>query len=134
MRLSRRNDATAEDAKKSACAASRWQARRETEPRVPTSFDPDKDTGELQVMPVSAEYTAERPIMPETRSPCATERAPRCGADLSESRATAKRRTESRKARRACAEARAAAPGKSPEADCTNSAGKACRAESARKI
>ena len=42
------------------------QARRETEPRVPTSFDPDKDTGELQVMPVSAEYTAERPIMPET--------------------------------------------------------------------
>ena len=29
------------------------QARRETEPRVPTSFDPDKDTGELQVMPVS---------------------------------------------------------------------------------
>ena len=42
------------------------QARRETEPRVPTSFDPDKDTGELPVMPVAAEYTAERPIMPET--------------------------------------------------------------------
>lgn len=42
------------------------QARREAEPRVPTSFDPDKDTGELPVMPVSAEYTAERPIMPET--------------------------------------------------------------------
>ena len=40
--------------------------RREAEPRVPTSFDPDKDTGELPVMPVSAEYTAERPIMPET--------------------------------------------------------------------
>lgn len=40
--------------------------RRETESRVPTSFDPDKDTGELPVMPVSAEYTAERPIMPET--------------------------------------------------------------------
>lgn len=40
--------------------------RHETEPRVPTSFDPDKDTGELPVMPVSAEYTAERPIMPET--------------------------------------------------------------------
>lgn len=40
--------------------------RRETEPRVPTSFDPDKDTGELPVMPVSAEYTAERPIMPKT--------------------------------------------------------------------
>ena len=31
------------------------QARRETESRVPTSFDP-----------VAAEYTAERPIMPET--------------------------------------------------------------------
>lgn len=29
------------------------QARRETESRVPTSFDPDKDTGELPVMPVS---------------------------------------------------------------------------------
>ena len=42
------------------------QARREEESRVPTSFDPDKDTGELPVMPVSAEYTAERPIMPET--------------------------------------------------------------------
>ena len=42
------------------------QARRETESRVPTSFDPDKDTGELPVMPVAAEYTAERPIMPET--------------------------------------------------------------------
>ena len=42
------------------------QARREAEPRVPTSFDPDKDTGELPVMPVAAEYTAERPIMPET--------------------------------------------------------------------
>lgn len=42
------------------------QARREAEPRVPTSFDPDKDTGELPVMPVSAEYTAERPVMPET--------------------------------------------------------------------
>lgn len=40
--------------------------RRETESRMPTSFDPDKDTGELPVMPVSAEYTAERPIMPET--------------------------------------------------------------------
>ena len=40
--------------------------RREPESRVPTSFDPDKDTGELPVMPVSAEYTAERPIMPET--------------------------------------------------------------------
>ena len=40
--------------------------RRETESRVPTSFDPDKDTGELPVMPMSAEYTAERPIMPET--------------------------------------------------------------------
>ena len=40
--------------------------RREAEPRVPTSFDPDKDTGELPVMPVSAGYTAERPIMPET--------------------------------------------------------------------
>ena len=40
--------------------------RRETESRVPTSFDPDKDTGELPAMPVSAEYTAERPIMPET--------------------------------------------------------------------
>ena len=33
---------------------------------MPTSFDPDKDTGELPVMPVSAEYTAERPIMPKT--------------------------------------------------------------------
>ena len=64
----------------------------------------------------------------------ATERAPRCGADLSESRATAKRRTESCKARRTCAEARAAAPGKYPEAGCTDSAGKACCAESARKI
>lgn len=42
------------------------QARREAEPRMPTSFDPDKDTGELPAMPVSAEYTAERPIMPET--------------------------------------------------------------------
>ena len=42
------------------------QVRREAEPRVPTSFDPDKDTGELPVMPVSAKYTAERPIMPET--------------------------------------------------------------------
>ena len=42
------------------------QARRETESRVPTSFDPDKDTGELPAMPVAAEYTAERPIMPET--------------------------------------------------------------------
>ena len=42
------------------------QARREPEPRVPTSFDPDKDTGELPAMPVAAEYTAERPIMPET--------------------------------------------------------------------
>ena len=42
------------------------QAHRETEPRVPTSFDPDKDTGELPVMPVAAEYTAECPIMPET--------------------------------------------------------------------
>lgn len=42
------------------------QARRETEPRMPTSFDPDKDTGELPAMPVAAEYTAERPIMPET--------------------------------------------------------------------
>ena len=40
--------------------------RREAEPRVPTSFDPDKDTGELPAMPVAAEYTAERPIMPET--------------------------------------------------------------------
>ena len=40
--------------------------RREAEPRMPTSFDPDKDTGELPAMPVSAEYTAERPIMPET--------------------------------------------------------------------
>lgn len=40
--------------------------RREPEPRVPTSFDPDKDTGELPAMPVAAEYTAERPIMPET--------------------------------------------------------------------
>lgn len=39
------------------------QVRREAESRVPTSFDPDKDTGEL---PVSAGYTAERPIMPET--------------------------------------------------------------------
>lgn len=96
------------------------QARREAEPRMPTSFDPDKDTGELPAMPVSAEYTAER--------------APRCGADLSESRATAKRRTESCKARRTCAEARAAAPGKYPEAGCTDSAGKACCAESARKI
>ena len=44
----------------------RNRRRREAEPRVPTSFDPDKDTGELPVMPVSAEYTAERPIMPET--------------------------------------------------------------------
>ena len=42
------------------------QARREAEPRVPTSFDPDKDTGELPVMPVAAEYTVERPIVPET--------------------------------------------------------------------
>ena len=101
------------------------QARRETEPRVPTSFDPDKDTGELPVMPHHAGNAGLH---------AATERAPRCGADLSESRATAKRRTESRKARRTCAEARAAAPGKSPEAGCTDSAGKACRAESARKI
>ena len=42
------------------------QARREAEPRMPTSFDPDKDTGELPAMPVAAEYTVERPIMPET--------------------------------------------------------------------
>ena len=101
------------------------QARREAEPRVPTSFDPDKDTGELPVMPVSAGYTGLH---------AATERAPRCGADLSESRATAKRRTESCKARRTCAEARAAAPGKYPEAGCTDSTGKSCCAESARKI
>ena len=99
------------------------QARREAEPRMPTSFDPDKDTGELPVMPVSAGYTAERPIMPETPSTSRT--APT---------AMAKRRTKSRKARRTCAEARAAAPGKYPEAGCTDSTGKACRAESARKI
>ena len=43
-------------------------------------------------------------------------------------------RAESCKARRTCAEARAAAPGKYPEAGCTDSAGKACCAESARKI
>lgn len=127
MRLSRRNDATAEDAKKSACAASRCQARRETESRVPTSFDPDKDTGELSAMPGSGGVHRRTPHHAGNAGlHAATERAPRCGADLSESRATAKRRTESCKARRTCAEARAAAPGKSPEAGCTDSAGKAC--------
>ena len=88
------------------------QARRETESRVPTSFDPDKDTGELPVMPVSAEYTAERPIMPETPVSMQPQNVRRAAVQTSVNRA----------------------PGKSPEAGCTDSADKACRAESARKI
>lgn len=80
------------------------QARRETESRVPTSFDPDKDTGELSAMPGSGGVHRRTPHHAGNAGlHAATERAPRCGADLSESRATAKRRTESCKARRTCA-------------------------------
>ena len=63
------------------------QARREAEPRVPTSFDPDKDTGELPVMPVSAEYTAERPIMPETPVSMQPQNARRAAVQTSVNRA-----------------------------------------------
>ena len=99
------------------------QARREAEPRVPTSFDPDKDTGELPVMPVSAGYTAERPIMPETPVSMQPQNVRRAAVQTSVNRAP-----------RQSAEARAAAPGKYPEAGCTDSTGKSCCAESARKI
>ena len=111
----------------------REEERMRREPRVPTSFDPDKDTGELPVMPVSAEYTAERPIMPETPVSMQPQNVRRAAVQTSVNRAP-RQSAAPRAAKPTCAEARAAAPGKSPEAGCTNSAGKACRAESARKI
>ena len=127
--------------------------RREAEPRVPTSFDPDKDTGELPVMPVAAEYTAERPIMPETPVSMQPQNVRRAAVQVARQidvqhllrvagrgvvraqilqPAGRQARFLRELARRA--EARAAAPGKSPEAGCTDSTGKACCAESARKI
>ena len=52
------------------------QARREAEPRMPTSFDPDKDTGELPAMPVSMQPQNVRRAAAQT----SVNRAPRQSA------------------------------------------------------
>lgn len=44
----------------------RMQEREENARPQSPAFDPNRDTGELPMIPTAAEYTAERPIVPET--------------------------------------------------------------------
>lgn len=135
MRLSRRNDATAEDAKKSACAASRCRRAVRQSPACPRPLTRIKIPASCPVMPVSAEYTAERPIMPETPVSMQPQNVRRAAVQTSVNRAP--RQSAAPRAAKPAAPAPKPVqqrPANTPKPAAQTVQAKPARAESARKI